>query len=62
MRRADQVSKHQSVATGEPCTWITCTHGSEGGGGDGAARQPRRPPTLLAVSAQNTGLFVFRNL
>jgi hypothetical protein len=21
MRRADQVSKHQSVATGEPCTW-----------------------------------------
>ena len=29
----------------------TCTHGLEGGGGDGAARQPRRPPTLPAASA-----------
>ena len=30
----------------------TCTHGSEGGGGDGAVKQPRRPPTLPAVWTQ----------
>ena len=37
----------------------TCTHGSEGGGGDGAAKQPRRPPTLLAAVARNEGLGLF---
>jgi hypothetical protein len=27
--------------------------GSEGGGGDGAARQPRRPPTLFGLGPRN---------
>src|SRR4051794_34185910 len=38
----------------------TCTHGSEGGGGDGAVKQPRRPPTLLAVPSLGVASFALR--